>query len=434
MILLRGGLWAAAFMLSRFVCAQWLPDTAWFWPSVRFYAYEAVGCNGFGVAEGGATFWTDLQSDALPLPFSLAILRGSYLDSSLKQEAEQGLQQLNHARLRWNYNVYARWLWRGWSSQAPVLAEVRLGRYLETSTRFTDDAFGTLFFGNARYAGTVAYYDKTAYGRITADYFSFSLIRKFLNKKIEFEAGAGISAGLLLRASLFHLHQGQLFTASDGTFLDASYAFTLTANADSASGGLRRVGWLSAAQLYAAARMPRKKMTFAIWANDLGVLHWGKEAYRYTADTSVRFTGIAAHNLFSPDHSNAFLSYSLDSLLNHTGAQKTEGSATVLLPARWAVAMCAPVGPKWSITAAAWYELFPARKPELMVRPAWHGRKVTLAAIQTLGGISGFSLGADVAVRVKSFGIRAATGNLLAFLLPAKTGTAAVFLNVGYSW
>ncbi|MDW8392710.1 MAG: hypothetical protein RMK52_00525 [Chitinophagales bacterium] len=421
-----------AVLQGMLLSAQSLPsDSLWLWPSLHFHALDASNEVASEARQAGLSVGLDLDADAFHLPFSFALLTGSFLDSSLKQQAADRLNAVNHARLQSRYRLYYRWQQEEFLSQTPALLEVGLSRYALSAARFTDDAFTTVFFGNSRFAGEWADYSGTAYLRYNADLLDFTLIKFIKYKNWRLQGGIGLSAGLLRKASRFCLPEGLLYTDPQGLFLDAAYRFSLTAQATTQENVWSAAGWLLAGHMYAAAVPAGGRTSLALWLNDLGALHWGRRAITYRADSSVQFTGLTVQNLFSAHDDDSFLTYSVDSLLAHTGARRSEGAAFAALPLRATLAACHQWNASLSLTVAVLYESFPSQLPMVMLRPLWHHRSLAAGPVVTVGGISGVTLGASVTSRIfRNWGLSAGAGNLAAALWPRASGSAALFLKI----
>lgn len=416
---------------QSWLSAQAPPDSLLPWMPLRFHACLATPEYRPLTAEAGLQAGFNLQSDALPLPFSRALLTGRFLDSTLKEQAAGRLQALNHARLQVFWRLYARWKAPRFLGGGPALLEVGFNRFDFTAARFTTDAFGTVFFGNSRYAGQWTDYDQTAYLHYLADQLDFSATKNLMAGNWLVQAGAGINLGVLQRASRFCMKTGDLYTDAAARFLDAAYDFQLTAHPARDLSAFKVAGWMAAAGMHITMRPVAGKTSLSLWVNDLGWLHWGRGAYSYRADSTVHFTGIVVDNFFSAGEGSSFLPYSVDSFLVYTGARRTDGPANGLLPFTAAATVRHQWTPAWVVAAGIVYEHFSSDLPYLLLRPAWQWQRWQLGVNATVGGIAEFALGADLARQVgQHWGFRLAAGNLLAAVIPAGTGSASLFLNV----
>ncbi len=401
------------------------------WPSLTFSVsevgcYEPLGKNRLVLGARG-----ELASDALPLAFTYALVSNKFIDDPLKEVAQKQLLAHNRAVFTYRLHVGGHWPVRRWLFQRPACVGLALEQFNSLATRFSRDAFVTIFYGNAHQAGRWVVYDNTSYLHYRGHRLSLSA-RQQLNKSEHLlEWGAAMHLSAVQQATALLLHQGSLYTEPNGLFLDASYRFHYTGNASSSRRPLP-VAWAGSLDLFGALTL-QTTGSWAFFLNDLGLLYWNKGATHYEADSTIHFTGIEVQQIFSPDDSSFFLPYSIDTLLKYLGARQRQAHQLRWIPATVALNWQKVLNDRWRMIVGMVYRFYPDRLPLVYLKPTRQFADIHVSGLMSVGGLAGYALGVDVCYRPETGpGFHLSCENLLPLGAPSTYGTTTVFLK--FSW
>ncbi len=405
--------------------------SATWWPSMTFTisevgCYEPLGRNRLVLGGRG-----ELASDALPLAFTYALLKNKFLDDPLKDQAQQQLLARNRAVFAYRMLAGGHWPVRRWLFQRPACVGVALELFNSLATRFSRDAFVTIFYGNANQAGRWAVYDKTSFLNYRGQRLSLSARQQRIGSKHVLEWGAALHLLAAQQATALQLQQGSLYTEPNGLFLEASYRFHYTGNA---AFPLRPwpVAWSGSLDLFGALTQ-QNGGSWAFFLNDFGFLYWNKSATHYEADSNILYTGIEVQQIFSPDDSSFFIPYSIDTLLKYLGAKQRQADQLRWIPATAALSWQKALNDRWRLGIGMVYRFYPDRLPLVYLKPTRQFADMHVSGLVSFGGLAGYALGVDVCYRPENGpGFHLSCENLLPLWAPLSNGATAVFLK--FSW
>lgn len=372
---------------------------------------------------------------AIPFLFSKNILQQKFIDDDLKSIVSSRLKKMNyqefgyHAALSWYH------YWGDSSVFRKCVTGISLGERAVTELRFTRDAFNTVFYGNAMYAGDSAIFTGTGLLNIHFRQLRFSWSKQFGNADSSWSLS--LSASLLQGLNANYLATGisSLFTEKNGEFLDLNSRFLYSQSHTTANSLLSFNGTGASADLMLSFPMG-KRGNFKFFINDAGFIKWSTKSLHYLQDTSIHFEGIAVNNLFSFKDSS-LLNIDKDSVLQLIGVEQNEKEFTTHPPMK--IGMCYTVS-LWQNKAEfrAGFQYKPAFNllPVFFVsfssfKPGFIHPSVMIYG----GGAQLFGVGAALSKVVNdklSFSV--GSEDILGLIAPKTVGSASVFVRVGIRW
>jgi hypothetical protein len=401
---------------------HWLPIQ---FSLVNFYEEEnrELGISGDGL----------LHSNALNLPFTRSLLANRFIDDELKQQSAENLAEKNVLLNGYDVRVFGQWEQERLLFQSPALYGIDYSFGTVNSARFTDDLFNTVFFGNAFYRGETADFSGSESYNYSYDRVGFYFMKSLARKNSQWQLGSRLSLLNLKDVIIFDLQHGTLFTEENGEYLDAVYRFDYLA-ADSGNGGLFETdGWGMLLDAMAAWFSANKKTMVAMYINQLGAGFLNGKTRTYRADTSLRYEGIQADNLF--DFGNdAFIDYQLDSLIKYTGTTVETGSRSVWLPVSVSAVYEKKIRTNFRVQGGAQFYPYPDLLPVFFIKPRWELLpQWEVSAMASYGGTTRYALGVDTRFRLLDhWKFLAGTDNILGLFIKNETTSASLNLRIAY--
>lgn len=267
----------------------------------------------------------ELSSTGITNQFFNKYLYDNFFDSLTKQTVLNKLNDNN--RFGAHVEQYLFYTWRKKNSEnTGFFAQLRNRRHYGSA--FTNDAFGLLFFGNARYAGKTANLDGSGFYRNLYHTLQFGMYTKS-SKNLTIGGGIGIARGT--RYMDFRINKGSLYTSQTGDSL-ALYADAETEYANLKGNGNRAAGIGALANIFAVYDIDGRSF-IQLSANDLGFLHINKFAHTYQTKQQVIYTGIEV-NTYNQDFNSGDNRLLPEKLYNHVDSAISEDNFTVALPAQ----------------------------------------------------------------------------------------------------
>ncbi len=276
------------------------------------------------------------RSGVVPVSFSKNILQKHFIDDNLKSIASKRLKGMNH--YEYSYIASLSWYhyWGDSSFFRKCVTGVSLSERSVTELRFTRDAFNTVFYGNAMYAGDSAFFTGTGLLNIRFRQLKFTWLKRFGSADSSWTLS--LSASLLQGINANHLTTGisSLFTEQNGEYLDLDSRFLYSQSNTTDKTLLAFNGTGASADLVLSFPMGAKG-NFKFIINDAGFIQWNNKSLHYLQDSSIHFEGIEINNLFS-FKDTSFLNIDKDSVLSLMGVKTRERQFTTHLPMK--IGMC----------------------------------------------------------------------------------------------
>jgi hypothetical protein len=390
--------------------------------SFQFFNHEIR--NELGIFGSGI-----LSSNALPLPFSIAVLQNEFIDDVKKMDASAKLGSKNTFEFNYGGGIFFRFQRDSFLFKQPACYTITFRTASVQQVRFTDDLFNVVFFGNAGYAGQTADFS----GSSELNY-NFNQLRFFTQKKFgktsQWEGGAGLSFLTARQGTAIQLDRGTLYTEQNGEYIDASYHFTYFVSDSSNHGGLQVDGLGAAADLFLSFMLPDSISKFTFSVNDFGFIGWNKNSRIYRADSSFHFEGIEVTDLLHPADSSLF-NFNADTLLKKTGAKVGSEAHQTWLPARFSLMYTRLFNERWMASAGISYRPLTDLLPFFYVQPQFAiTPKLRTALLLGYGGTDKFTAGLTVDAAIgKNIALQVGSGNFLGIFVPGETTSTSLFLQ-----
>ena len=351
-------------------------------------------------------------------------LYSNFLDDEAKESVLPQLRDKN--RLGANVEGYLFYTWKKKKNEnAGFYAMARSRR--QYGSVFTDDAYGILLFGNARFAGRTATFDGSNYYRNIYQTFQAGMYGR-ASKKLTIGAGIGLARGS--RYSNLNINKGSLFTSNNGDSLalhvdvDAQYA-NLKGNGNQAAG----IGAL--ANFFAVYDIDGKSyIQFAI--NDLGFIHYNKFSHTYKTDRQITYEGyeVSSYNNSFNSGNNELLP---EKLFNEVDSTETDDAFTATLPTQFQVQYKQYLGKKTSAVLAAEYFVAAKHLPSFHININQDITKAfaVQAGVNLLGyGKVGINLNTSITI-AKSWFLIAGTDHLEAIFSAKNIHGQGAYVSLG---
>ena len=274
-----------------------------------------------------ADFYT--ASDCFTTRFIQNFFGSGFVTEEIKNDASSRLSDLNTIGIDFNSGL---WMMVRSKKDPHNFFIAGIDYNFEESSRFTDDLFHVVMYGNYDLQG------------ITSD---FSDSKFSLTSTMEYKAGFmklmdqgynqykfGFTGGFVqgLSGMDIKVQNTTMFTAEDGRYLDLDYDFRIyTAGKNKPSlTALNGAGF--SADIFGSAYFQGPEIGINLLVNDIGVVFWDKDPFKISADSAIRFEGISIDNLFAATDST--IAGQSDSLLEILGVIKEENVFSQALPSR----------------------------------------------------------------------------------------------------
>lgn len=376
-----------------------------------------------------------VHSQSVSLPFSFSLLGNDFIDDELKETTSGKLQAKNVLEDGYEARFYGNWVQRNLLLKEPVMYSVDYSFGGYNSAWFTDELFNTAFYGNAFYAGETADFSGTRSYNFQYDRIGFSAQKEVKGERENWQAGLKLSLMSIHSALRLNMEHATLFTEENGEYLDASYRFEYAVSDTSNHGAFQIDGIGPVIDVMTSWSNKSERTRISVFINNLGMIFWNNKTLTYSADSSIRYEGIQAVNLLTPDDSSLF-QYNVDSLLKYTGTAVSTGGTSFPPLLSFATAVNYRLSLNLMLQAGISYRPYPDLLPLIYVKPMWKvGRGVEAGAIASYGGASRYGLGFDLRAKVfEHIFMEAASENILGVFIPKQTTSASLFLRASYQF
>lgn len=395
-------------------------------PTTIFGIFDPLQLNVNGNERFFFVPYTDLYtaSDCFTTRFIQNFFGSGFVTEEIKNDASSRLSDLNTIGIDFNTGL---WMMVRSKKDPHNFFIAGIDYNFEESSRFTDDLFHVVMYGNYDLQG------------ITSD---FSGSKFSLTSTMEYKAGFmklmdqgynqykfGFTGGFVqgLSGMDIKVQNTTMFTAEDGRYLDLDYDFRIyTAGKNKPSlTALNGAGF--SADIFGSAYFQGPEIGINLLVNDIGVVFWDKDPFKISADSAIRFEGISIDNLFAATDST--IAGQSDSLLEILGVVKEENVFSQALPSRLNFSATKYWKDAGSFfTLGMQYIFNTPYSPLIFVQggKTFKNSELTLAVNAHVGGYGDYNAGIDI---TKSFfdhvQIKIGSNSLLGILAPdAFTGAA----------
>lgn len=292
----------------------------------------------------------------------------------------------------------------------------------------TKDALNIAMFGNAMYEDKTADLSKVSFENVMYNQYSVG-VGKGLG---DLYVAANLSFLQGFNNQQLNNKQGYLYTAPYGEYIDARYNFTYNQSHNGASPFFAPRGLGFSGDLHVQYILNVGVLQFD--AQDLGFIHWGKDAFNYANDTTLHFEGIINSNVL---HLGSSISnFHIDSLLEGLVSKKTNKSYKTILPSTFSLSFThvakingTDIQMSYGLQTRMLYQyyVFGYIKSSVFLP-----KRLLTSVSVSAGGYSLFNLGWDVGYYGKNFLITLGTHNLLGVLGTMAYPSASADLRVSY--
>ncbi|CAN5335233.1 hypothetical protein BH09BAC5_BH09BAC5_26520 [soil metagenome] len=370
-------------------------------------------------------------SDALTNSFLNSFFKGDYLDSITKSDQEARLLPSNRIGGYASYSMS--YSWRMHPDTGKWEFTVAYRDRQSAYGKFSADAFRLAFEGNRPFKGTTANLDNTHLTYLHWQQLQFEA--KYFSPDNRSDAAFGFSVINGQQLQEVSISKASLFTASDGSFVDASSSASYFQSDTTSSKFGSRNGTGSCFNFrfnaYFGDSTKRYYSQLSFMVQDLGFLRWNNSII-YNVDTSLHYTGVDVSDLIVNGGSPTDLPNS-DSLIG----TPQQGQVISFLPlgirARYSV--FSP-GPFWGgIDARIWN--YSDAIPQITLFGGWHSSdfKLNANAGASWGGYSRLQFPVQIGYDpCKHFAFILGSTNIAGYIVPKKTHGQGLYLNLSYAF
>jgi hypothetical protein len=369
------------------------------------------------------------------LPFSVSLIRNNFIDEGMKDDVSKRLNDLNVLEYGYNFNLSFRWLTDKFLFKSPAVYSINYQLGVYSNSKFTDQLFNTVFYGNAIYAGQTADFSGSETYDFQYDKIGFTAQNKITLSNSTLEIGAGISLVGVHSMTKFNLDHGSIYTDQYGEYIDADFGYEYLVSDSSNHSKFQFDGAGAAIDLQFSLLPASQKTRWTFYINNFGFANWNKNTRTYTADSTLHFEGLEVNNLFSPDDSS-LIQYNIDSLLENTGTKIETGAKTTLLPYSFSLVYQHSLSQKIILNAGISYRPVADLVPFVFVKPQWIINSVfQVAGTLSYGGTASYALGADAYLNLNNqFKINFGSDNILGIFIPKQTTSSSIFLRLRFNF
>lgn len=267
-----------------------------------------MGCSVFGLLVGTKNCLAQSKgkliieasgiydSNALRNDLVLGLYRGDVLSEELRRSTQDQLKGNNRAGYAFDFRATYSWgdSLFGNRGLKPVLS---IAHRSVLGLRFSDDLYNLTFFGNTPYENRTASLGGTAFSQITYQTFGFGFQHRASESYLQLQLVNG------QRGSSATLRQADLFTATDGRYLqldfDGSY---LRSDTSQGGGGTSNgLGLAISAAVEKDVRVLGIGSKLQLSITDLGFVVWNGDSERLVNNSVIAYDGITVQNVFDLD-------------------------------------------------------------------------------------------------------------------------------------
>lgn len=383
----------------------------------------------------GAYGNADYASNAITSKFAYNFIKGSYLDSTLKNSVSSKLQKENRLGYELNYGLYA------------VVAHdtirhkrvfnfffaLRHKDYFNAS--FTNDDFNLAFGGNASYAGKTAIISPLVTNSLIYQQAEIGLVCTNFGGGAQFGVGFSFLAG----------QQYMGFNASSASLYTDTYGQSLLLNSnaqfwqsDTSKGYLTRLNGTGASMdVYFSAPYllgkRKKKGVISVSVTDIGFIWWNKNSLSYQKDTAYSYNGITINSISDLQNAN-FNSLSKDSLKNKYFLLK-KGGFYAPIPTQLKINTNTALCQKFHLQLGYWY-LFNANDIGYIYAQGdkYFSHNWILSLQAGYGDYNGINGALLLSKQFKCSKLSIAVNHLQGIAVPAQYGGAGAYAEYTYSF
>lgn len=244
---------------------------------------------------GGNAF---INSNTISNDLIWAFYRGEFISEELKQGASGRISGSNRlggcSKLGFKYLIHLQEEKKSQSFSFSFFDRQHL------DVKFSDDLFHIIFYGNKLFAGETA-----LLGGFSFNFLRYQQFRFGWDKKRETNHRYGFALSLLNGEQNLSVKAptADLFTASDGTYMDFSLSVDVHQTDSARKKYFARNGMGLSTDFYYEIPYTlwkkNGKITFEL--NDLGFIRWNNNSMHYSADSSYHYEGVEVADLFNLD-------------------------------------------------------------------------------------------------------------------------------------
>ncbi len=240
-----------------------------------------------------------LGSNAITNAFFGKFYNGGFIDQAMKDKVTDKL--VNENRFGADINMGIDYLYL----PDTFMGKPHLGFFAAVKnrehfdTRFSKDFFQLGFYGNKDFAGETAVLNDFNLNLLRYQQFQLGLLWAGLDTA---KAKLGLGLSFLVGEQLLSMtaRTAELYTSSDGTYIDLKTQATML-RSDSSAKGLGSVNGLGASAdifLEAPYKLRKRKGVIHIRISDMGTIFWNKNSLRYSTDSTYHYDGFTVDNIF----------------------------------------------------------------------------------------------------------------------------------------
>ena len=236
-------------------------------------------------------------SDAITNKFALTFYKNEFIDDALKNSVSENLSSQNHFGIGLKGEI------KYYSGNKTIFNlsnsffSVSINNRFHVNCSFKNDAFEIFFRGNKSYAGKTAMlgefnYEQLLYQQIN---FTFGHIYKINENVFGYSGGISFNKGQKLYT--ITANRASLYTQSRGEYIDLDAGMEIY-QSDSSNNGLSAWNGTGASTDFSFYWLDKKSNKLNLSINNFGFINWNDQTAYIKVDTSFRFTGVDATELF----------------------------------------------------------------------------------------------------------------------------------------
>jgi Family of unknown function (DUF5723) len=393
-----------------------------YWPNHASSTQHAISFSGEYMA----------GSDGISNSFLNHFYKGGHIDSAMKVAELNKMVNSNRLGLYAGYGAAYSWRNNPDSLKWELTLAVRNRQMMHGL--YTADAFRLVFEGNRSFLGETANLSGTRFTYM--NWMQFQFEGKYYSPDKKSQAVFGISALNGLQYAEMNLLDARIFTASNGTSIDATTKASFTRSDTSKQTGLRSNGggvcFNFRFNTFIGDSTKKYKQQFFFSMQDLGYIRWKGNTQTYLVDTTIQYSGIDITDaLLNPTELGALPS--TDTIIG----DPVIGDVIAFLPISIRVRYSFISPWKWhaGIDARLWS--YADAIPHITLFGGWHTSnfKWNLMGGAAWGGYAQLQFPVQINWNpCKNFGVTVGSWNLAAYILPKHSRGQGAWMNLSFAF
>ncbi|MBX3164214.1 MAG: hypothetical protein KF900_07005 [Bacteroidetes bacterium] len=346
------------------------------------------------------------------------LIFGGHISDELKIKSSEQLRSVNNFGINLNSDLSA--FIKG-GKKFDFLIGFKTQELLNAT--YSRDFFNLMFYGNDMFRGKTANLSNCNVNALSFQEIKFGAIIHHVDSL----AKIGVSVSVLRGRQLFYIKTGDnssLYTSADGSesIFTSNFSMALSDTNNKELTSFNGIG--ASTDIYFETPYKSKvgkRSVLTVNANNIGFIYWLNQSVQYSADTSLRYAGYHASNLFEIRDST-IQRINRDSLLRQLTEARHE-SFNVNIPTNLLIINKIYFGARelFALSTGFRYMFNANYKPYIFIEPQYRVKNVVFTLHVSYGGYVRLNVGTAITWNTQGFFLRLGSNSLQGFVVP-KTG------------